>query len=100
MGLEYACAALGAAHDVVLAHALPDRVRIEVSEGRLVASADDLGDSARSTPMSRLTVDGLRVVRENVWPGEGDIGLPVILPGGEAGILTSWSNDEAGTTWR
>jgi hypothetical protein len=99
-GLEYARAALGAEHEVVLAHALPDRIRIEVQDGHLVASADDLHDDARSTPMARLRIDGLRVTRENIWPTEQDLGLPVILPGGEAGILRSWWNDEDATSWR
>lgn len=100
-GLEFAHANLGAEHDVVLAHALPVSVRIEIHEGgSLVASADDLHDASASTPISKLTVDGVRVLRENMWPQDGDAGSPVILPGGEVGILRSWWNDDEGARWR
>lgn len=100
-GLEFAHATLSAEHDVVLAHALPPSVRIEVHEGgSVVASADDLHDGSASTPISKLSIDGLRVLRQNIWPREQDVGLPVVLPGGEVGLLTSWWNDDEGAHWR
>jgi hypothetical protein len=66
---------------------------------RLLAIGTDL-HAREETPISRLTLDDLRVVRENVWPADADIGLPVILPGGEVGILTSWWNAEDHSSWR
>ena len=39
--------------------------------------------------MARLTVMGDGVEREDVWPVEHDIGSPVILPGGEVGMVAS-----------
>lgn len=99
-GLEFANARMEAA-DVVIAHALPGEVRIEVrdAEGTVVARGKRLGAKER-TPMARLTVDGTAVRREQIWPSDADLGLPVILPGGEVGILTAWWNAEDHSSWR
>ncbi|HEX9374274.1 MAG TPA: hypothetical protein VF897_24885 [Roseiflexaceae bacterium] len=52
------------------------------------------------TPIARLTRRGRQVEREDIWPGAADIGHPVILPGGEVGMLTAWWNDERRQEWR
>jgi hypothetical protein len=99
-GLEFAEAQLDP-HDVLLAHALPERVDIVVRNDadELVARASGLrADGAR--PMSRLRLQGRTISRENVWPSDDDIGRPVILPGGEVGILLSWWNADDGSAWR
>lgn len=99
-GLEFAKARMGS-HRVVLVHAAPSRLNVVVRTPgeHLLAIGTDLHDRPE-TPISRLTLDDLRIVRENVWPGETDLGLPVILPGGEVGILTSWWNAEDHSAWR
>ena len=38
--------------------------------------------------MCWLVVDGDRVRLEDGWPGPDDLGRVVLLPGGEAGVLT------------
>jgi hypothetical protein len=100
LGLEFARAQMAPA-DVVLAHATPERVDIEIRDGagRLVARASRLRSDG-ATPMSRFTVADGGITRENVWPGEEDIGRPVVLPGGEVGILTAWWNAEDHREWR
>jgi hypothetical protein len=35
-----------------------------------------------------------------MWPTDEHIGLPVLLPGGEVGVLTAWRNDDARTWWQ
>jgi hypothetical protein len=99
-GLEFAKARMGD-HRVVLVHAAPSRLDVVVRTVNevLLAIGTDL-HAQGETPISRLTLDDLRVVRENVWPGEEDLGLPVILPGGEVGILRSWWNAEDRSAWR
>lgn len=99
-GLEFAKARMGA-HRVVLVHAAPSRLNVVVRsvDEHLLAIGADLR-AAGETPISRLTLDDLRIVRENVWPDAADLGLPVILPGGEVGILTSWWNAEDRASWR
>jgi hypothetical protein len=50
--------------------------------------------------MTRLTVRGDQIRREDIWPEESDIGQVVVLPGGEVGKLVSWWNAEDGSEWR
>ena len=100
MGLEVARGRSGE-HEVILAHAMPERVDVTVTDegGRVIAIGSDLRHDV-STPMSRLTITDGAVSRENVWPREADLGLPVILPGGEIGILMAWWNADDLSEWR
>ena len=50
--------------------------------------------------MTRLRRSGNRVLREDGWPVGEYIGRPVLLPGGEVGILKTWWNAADGTEWR
>src|SRR5438094_7252554 len=99
-GLEFA-RGTSAPTDRMLVHSLPERVDVEVrdEEGNLVAQAHDLRHDA-VTPMSRLSLHDGTIDRENVWPAPDDIGLPVILPGGEVGILQAWWNAADEKEWR
>jgi hypothetical protein len=99
-GIPFARGRLAPA-EVLLVHAAPPLLTVTVRDGagRQVASGTDL-QSGDDTPIARLTRRGERVAREDIWPGEGDIGLPVILPGGEVGVLLSWWNAEDHSAWR
>lgn len=99
-GLPFARGRLDATH-VLLVHASPDTLDVEVrsDDGTLLAQGRGLKRTAE-LPMARLTVRDGKIEREDCWPGEADIGLPVILPGGEVGILLSWWNAEDGSEWR
>src|SRR5579884_2030215 len=92
LGSEVAMARTAAA-DCVLGHAFPSRVDVQVrdDEGRLVAAGEGL-TGGEQTPMCRLQLRDGRVLRENVWPDESDHGRPVLLVGGEAGLLQQWWN--------
>ena len=87
--------------NILLVHAPPPVLTVEVrrTEGQRIAYTQDLEQTA-DRPMARLTVEGNQITREDIWPGEGDIGQPVILPGGEVGTLVSWWNAEDGSEWR
>jgi hypothetical protein len=100
LGLEFA-RAVSAAVDIVLTHALPERVDVVVrdADDRLVAKGDGLAHGDER-PMARLTLHDGTVTRENLWPDASDIGRPVILPGGEVGTLCSWWNADDGSEWR
>jgi hypothetical protein len=89
------------ATDVLLAHAAPATLRVEVRDeaGAPLAHGDGLRRTDE-TPIARLRRHGDRVEREDIWPGEADIGTPVILAGGEVGILTAWWNSEDRQEWR
>ncbi len=50
--------------------------------------------------MCRLRrVDG-RIVREDVWPTQSDLGSLVLLPGGEVGVLKKWWHAADRQSWR
>jgi hypothetical protein len=100
MGLEFARGA-SAPTDVMLVHATPSRINVEVRtwEGELVAVGRNLTHEGIA-PMAKLTISNGKVSRENLWPDDADVGTPVLLPGGEVGILKAWWNDEVGQEWR
>ena len=77
--------------DALILHAAPDLVTVQISdnEGRRVAYGADL-ERTQDPPMCRLRRQGSSVSREDIWPRSDDLETPVILPGGEVGILRSW----------
>lgn len=89
-------------HEVVWAHSVPRQVAVTVRQGddRVVARGEGLTRKAGYYPMTRLALDGDAITREDRWPTDDDLGSVVILPGGEAGILTAWWNAEDGNAWR
>ena len=99
-GLPFARGRLDAT-DVLLVHAAPESLRVEVRDdaGALLACGDQLPRTAER-PIARLRREGDRVTRLDLWPEPEDIGRPVILPGGEVGILMTWWNAPDGQEWR
>ena len=99
-GLPFARGRLDAA-DVLLVHAAPETLRVEVRDdaGRLLARGDDLRRTA-DRPMARLYRAGTRITREDLWPEAVDVGRPVILCGGEVGILCEWWHAPDDQEWR
>jgi hypothetical protein len=87
--------------NILLVHAPPPTLTVELrsEDGRRLAYAQDLAQTA-DRPIARLTVQGKNILREDVWPGESDIGNLIILPGGEVGKLIQWWNAEDGSEWR
>ena len=102
-GLPFARARLkaGDASDRLLVHAAPQLLQVTVRDqsGRPVASGDRL-ERHQPGPMSFLVRRGATITLEDGWPTDRDVGLVVILPGGEAGILKSWWNAEDRKEWR
>ena len=86
---------------VLLVHAAPQQLNIEVrnDSGEVLARGNDLLRTA-SSPMARLRRQENTITREDIWPTEADYGAPVLLPGGEVGILEQWWNDPAHQEWR
>ncbi|HZS86254.1 MAG TPA: hypothetical protein VFE42_02030 [Chloroflexota bacterium] len=99
-GLCFARARLDAT-DVVLVHAAGARLTVEVHDdaGRIVARGNMLERTA-DTPMARLRRQGDTLTREDIWPAEADYGTPVILAGGEVGLLRQWWNAPDHSEWR
>jgi hypothetical protein len=99
-GLPFARGRLDAT-DILLVHAAPETLDVAVrnDDGLLLARGIGLVRTA-DRPMARLTVADGQVGREDLWPVADDIGRPVILPGGEVGILLEWWNAEDESAWR
>lgn len=99
-GLFFARAAIDPA-EMVLVHAAPEVLTVTVrgADGAVKATGKDLQATA-DTPMLRLSCVGGKVEREDIWPGEAEIGALVLLPGGEAGVLKSWWNAPDHSEWR
>jgi hypothetical protein len=87
--------------NVLLVHSVPEVITVEVSsrEGRRLAYGRAL-ERTQESPICRLTRVGAEIKREDIWPAEADYGLPVLLPGGEVGILKSWWNAADRMEWR
>lgn len=87
--------------EVLIVHAAPEKLTVAVydDDGALQAQGKDLPRTA-NTPMARLKRQGTEVTREDIWPTENDHGVPVILAGGEVGILQQWWNDAQEQEWR
>lgn len=86
---------------VVLVHAAPPVLSVTVrdAEGHVVAEARDL-EATGDTPITRLRVDYPLITREDIWPTDLDLETPVLLPGGEVGILKAWWNAPDQSEWR
>ena len=82
-------------------HAAPQKLQVKVYDGAgaIVARGDGL-ERHQPGPMSFLIRDGSTITLEDGWPTDRDLGLVVILPGGEAGILKSWWNADDRREWR
>ncbi len=102
-GLAFARAHVegGDARDRVLVHAAPPRLDVAVRDdaGRTLALGEGLERGAPG-PITFLVRSGNRIVLEDGWPTDGDLGRVVILPGGEAGILKGWWNADDRRSWR
>ena len=87
---------------VLWAHAVPAILDVTVrdDEDRTIATGHGLKRSGERFPLTRLARRGDTLVREDRWPTQADVGAPVIMPGGEVGILIAWWNADDGSEWR
>ena len=99
-GLSFARGRLDAT-DALIVHAAPEKLNVEVrsDDGIVLAKGTNLPRTA-NTPMALLRRQGDKITREDIWPSETDYGTPVIVAGGEVGILQKWWNDPGEQEWR
>lgn len=100
-GLEFARCTTAGGLNQVLIHAAPSQAAVEIidADDQLVARAS-LNRSGEYSPMTLIERDGSTLRRSEIWPTEQHYGLPVLLSGGEAGILQAWQHAEDHTWWR
>src|SRR5579872_748531 len=100
-GLEFTRATTAGGFSRVLVHAAPAHAQVEIREedDRLVLRGDvDREDDY--SPMTLLDITGGQLRRKEVWPDEDLYGLPVLVAGGEVGVLQRWEHAEDRTWWR
>jgi hypothetical protein len=85
----------------VLVHAAPAQASIEVraDDDTLIAKGDIDRDGDYS-PITLVDVSGPAPARSEIWPTDDHIGMPVLLPGGEVGVLTAWRHDADHEWWQ
>jgi hypothetical protein len=100
-GLPFARGRVDVGVEVMLVHAPTPVLSVAVrsGDGRTVAEGKDL-PATDDTPITRLTRRGTRIERVDIWPGEGDLGTLVMLPGGEVGTLRAWWHADDRSAWR
>ena len=89
---------------VLWVHAAPPTLSVSVqrvTDGTRLAHGEHLIRTCKEMlPTTRLAMQDGRITREDRWPVAADLGAPIILPGGEVGILRSWWNAADGSEWR
>jgi hypothetical protein len=100
-GLEFALALTAGDFSRVLVHAAPAQLRLHVrtEDGTTVAQGEPDRDGDYS-PITLLELADGGVRRSEIWPDENHLGLPVLLPGGEVGVLTAWEHAPDHSWWR
>lgn len=100
-GLEFCRALTAGGLRRALVHAAPRQAEIEVTTdlGEPVASGRP-GRTGDYSPITELRLAGADIHRHELWPTDEDLGLPVLLPGGEVGVLTSWRHAEDQSWWQ
>ncbi len=99
-GLPFVRARIDATQSV-LVHAAPPTLAVWVrDESDQVLVRDAQVAKTADTPITRLTLQGSQVIREDIWPDTADLGMVVLLPGGEAGVLKAWWHAPDHSEWR
>jgi hypothetical protein len=100
-GLEFARCTTAGGFNRVLVHAAPEKAKIEIiaADDRVVARGD-LDRHGEYSPMTLVERDGSTLHRSEVWPTDEFYGLPVLLSGGEVGLLQTWHHAEDHSWWR
>ncbi|MPZ48309.1 MAG: hypothetical protein GEU75_03185 [Dehalococcoidia bacterium] len=99
-GIPFARGRLDAT-EALLVHAVPEHLTVEIrtDNGERIAFAQDLPRTLQS-PVCLLRREGVSIRREDIWPTDAELGLPILLPGGEVGILRSWWHADDRKEWR
>jgi hypothetical protein len=102
-GLEFAKATTAGGFGRVLIHAAPAKASIEVrtdDDADAVVVSGDLDRDGEYSPMTLLELNDGDLRREEIWPDRRHIGLPVLLAGGEVGLLRHWEHADDHSWWQ
>lgn len=100
-GLEFTRATTAGGFRRVLVHAAPAQMQIEIrAEDDQLVVRGELERDGDYSPMTLVEIDGGRLHRQEIWPDDTVLGLPVLLAGGEVGLLQRWEHAEDRSWWR
>ena len=100
-GLEFSRCTTAGGFRRVLVHACPGKASVEVTdEGGARLCRADVERQGDYSPMTLLELDAEGVSRREVWPDDSYYGLPVLLAGGEVGLLRHWEHAPDRSWWR
>jgi hypothetical protein len=101
-GLEFTKATTAGDFKQVFVHAAPAQLQIEVrrADDDVRVASGEVERDGDYTPMTLLTLNGGAVSRAEIWPSAEHFGLPVLLAGGEVGILRGWEHADDRSWWR
>lgn len=99
-GLEFARCTTAGGFGRVLVHAAPAQMSLEViADDNEIIARGSLERQGDYSPMTLISLDGAPL-RKEVWPEEALYGLPVLLSGGEVGVLSAWEHADDHSWWR
>lgn len=100
-GLEFTRATTAGGFSRVLVHAAPANAQVAIwdEDDHLVARGDlqRIGDYS---PMTLIEITEGQLDRQEVWPDDRLLGVPVLVAGGEVGVLLNWQHAEDHSWWR
>lgn len=100
-GLEFCRCTTAGGFSRALVHAAPAHLQVEIraEDDQLIARAD-LERDGEYSPMTLLELRPGELLRREVWPDEAFYGLPVLIAGGEVGMLQHWEHGADRSWWR
>lgn len=100
-GLEFARCTTAGGFDRILVHAAPSQAQFELrqADDTLIASGQ-LDREGSYSPMTLVSLQGGRLRRSEIWPTREHYGIPVLLCGGEVGMLLHWEHADDHSWWR
>lgn len=100
-GLEFSRCTTAGGFSRVLVHAAPGQLQLEViADDGSVVCRGDLDRAGDYSPITMIELGGGEPRRSEVWPDESCYGLPVLIAGGEVGILHKWEHADDRSWWR
>jgi len=101
-GLEFARATTASGFNKALIHAAPAHLSVEVVDdfANVIVRAEKLDRVGAYLPMTLLTIEADALSRSEVWPDDSLYGVPVLLAGGEVGLLREWHHSKDHSWWR
>lgn len=100
-GLEFARCTTAGGFERILIHAAPAKAKIEIiADDDSVVARADVERVGEYSPMTMIERDGSDLHRSEVWPSDDLYGLPVLLAGGEVGVLLAWRHADDRSWWQ